>query len=402
MPAKSEQRARPPLRLVQPPTSGEHFAAPESRDNRIYVNVTREFVLLDGMRGLAALFIAMRHAPFLWNADHPETFLHQSYLAVDFFFSLSGFVLMHSYANRLSRDMTIFEFLVTRIARLYPLYFVGFLLAVIPMTIKAISAKISFAKYLSDLLCGVLFLPTATMEGALFPINPPAWSLFFEIIANLTFAFLIRFRFHNGLRLAVLFGSVALTVSASSGLVGFGRGSGPLDSGANWPEFGAGLIRAGFSFFAGTLVYAGYTLKRSAFKSPIWPISAVMALMFAMISWPKPPYDFFFDLCFVIVVFPYVVYISAKYRLKGVAAKLASLSGDASYAIYILQLPIYIILIELINLSAIKFYETEHRFIVGGACILTLLIIALFADAFLDRPLRRLFNKKYSQRAAGC
>jgi peptidoglycan/LPS O-acetylase OafA/YrhL len=270
------------------------------------------------------------------------------------------------------------------------------------MTIKAISAKISFARYLSDLLCGVLVLPTATMEGALFPIDPPAWSLFFEIIANLMFALLIRFRFHNGLRLVVLFGSVALIVSASSGLVGFGRGSGPLDSGANWPEFGAGLIRAGFSFFAGALVYAGYTLKRSAFESPIWPISAVIALMFAMISWPKPPYDIFFDLFFVIVAFPYVVYISAKYRLKGVAAKLASLSGDASYAIYILQLPIYIILIELINLSAIKSYETEHRFIVGGACILTLLIIALFADAYLDRPLRRLFKKRYSQRVAGC
>ena len=81
----------------------------------------RTFVTLDGLRGFAAIAIAIRHAPFLWKSNYPTTILHESYLAVDFFFVLSGFVLAYAYSDRFSTGMSTRQFMIARLIDDVPL-----------------------------------------------------------------------------------------------------------------------------------------------------------------------------------------------------------------------------------------------------------------------------------------
>jgi peptidoglycan/LPS O-acetylase OafA/YrhL len=78
-----------------------------------------QFVLLDGLRGVAALAVVVTHALYFF----PPT--PMAYLAVDFFFMLSGFVLAHAYGERLRQGMTAGRFMAIRLIRLYPLYALG-------------------------------------------------------------------------------------------------------------------------------------------------------------------------------------------------------------------------------------------------------------------------------------
>ena len=82
----------------------------------------RSFTTLDGLRGIAAIAVVARHAPFLWGEHGPTGALSESYLAVDFFFVLSGFVLAHAYGSRFQHGLSNAAFMRTRLLRLYPLY----------------------------------------------------------------------------------------------------------------------------------------------------------------------------------------------------------------------------------------------------------------------------------------
>ena len=90
----------------------------------------RTFVALDGLRGVAAIMVALRHAPFLWAVPAtPTGWMKNSYLAVDLFFVLSGFVLEHAYGRRFREGMSVGTFMLARLQRLYPLYALAFILA---------------------------------------------------------------------------------------------------------------------------------------------------------------------------------------------------------------------------------------------------------------------------------
>ena len=93
------------------------------------LEISRTFITLDGLRGVAALAVATRHAPFLWQAGHPTGFLYESYLSVDFFFVLSGFVLAYAYDERFRTGMSARQFMSARLIRLYPLYLFAFLIS---------------------------------------------------------------------------------------------------------------------------------------------------------------------------------------------------------------------------------------------------------------------------------
>src|ERR1700748_2290763 len=80
----------------------------------------RRFMALDGWRGTAAPLIAIFH----FHIDSPismSLFVRHSWMLVDFFFVLSGFVITHAYAGRLETAQTRVTFLKRRFARLWPL-----------------------------------------------------------------------------------------------------------------------------------------------------------------------------------------------------------------------------------------------------------------------------------------
>jgi peptidoglycan/LPS O-acetylase OafA/YrhL len=85
----------------------------------------KHFILLDGLRGIAALAVGYLHASQIFEVSASP---FPAYLAVDFFFCLSGFVVAFAYDDRLASGMTMFDFSLRRLIRLYPMIIVGVLL----------------------------------------------------------------------------------------------------------------------------------------------------------------------------------------------------------------------------------------------------------------------------------
>jgi len=76
----------------------------------------RRFVALDGLRGLAALLIVLYHVRWT-NHLSGSQFIQNSYLAVDLFFILSGFVISWAYRGRIGSAADAYRFLTVRLFR---------------------------------------------------------------------------------------------------------------------------------------------------------------------------------------------------------------------------------------------------------------------------------------------
>src|SRR5258708_29274927 len=82
------------------------------------------FEVLDGLRGSAAILIVIFHVfNYSFGWDTPLSLMHHAYLAVDFFFGLSGFVVAYAYDDRWTRMSTL-QFFRIRLIRLHPLVLV--------------------------------------------------------------------------------------------------------------------------------------------------------------------------------------------------------------------------------------------------------------------------------------
>src|SRR6476661_6703798 len=115
------------------------------------------------------------------------------FLAVDFFFCLSGFVIGYAYDNRI-RKMGVGEFFKSRLIRLHPLVVLGSVLGLFGFLLDPFASPVAYSagKLLLLFVCSVLLLPFPVMEDRafnLFGLNAPSWSLFWEYVANIFYAF---------------------------------------------------------------------------------------------------------------------------------------------------------------------------------------------------------------------
>src|SRR5665647_103794 len=166
-----------------------------------------KYLSLDAIRGVAAMFVLALHGPELFGGVN----FPKSYLAVDLFFVMSGFVLSAAYdKNLLSRKLSVIEFIKIRLIRLYPLYF----LALIPeilgkFYIELHSAHLNLMDFAFEIVLSLFMIPSPTPGTYLFPLNPLSWTIFFELIVNGLYA---RFRSYltNKMMFYVMAGSAAM------------------------------------------------------------------------------------------------------------------------------------------------------------------------------------------------
>ena len=351
----------------------------------------RAFITLDGLRGIAALMIAARHAP-IWPSGHPTRFLGESYLAVDFFFVLSGFVLAYAYGERLRTGMNTRRFMAIRLTRLYPLYFLAFLLS--------LGLNIDHLKYVPEgaislfptVLFALLFLPDPVHPSTqMFPMNGPAWSLFFELVAN--FFYGLAGRHLTTARCAAICAGAAavLLIAVPSRWFGFGGGNGAMDAGTYWGTFYAGLARVTYSFFAGVLLYRLRESGRIMRVRGIPPI-VVMAALIAVLGVQPQKGHGAYDLIATLALFPCLVHVGADSLPDKVSARLFSALGVMSYAVYVLQGPLFAIWTRISPLL------TQDRLTGGLLGIGFLAAVALLADKVFDRPLRGFLSRPRTDR----
>ncbi len=355
----------------------------------------REFITLDGLRGVAAIMIVIRHAPpFLWqNPTGPTGLFWESYLAVDFFFALSGFVLAHAYGARLGQSMTVRRFFMVRMVRLYPLYLLACAIGIVFVAGRVVAGKTGLAAAMPDVVSALLFVPNPTSPNMLFPLNSPAWSLFDEIVANLVFAVTARHLTTRRLAAFVAVAAVALGVSSACGWFGFGTALGAtMDGGTLWHSIGAGLLRVAFSFSAGVLIYR--LRGMTAWRPRLPPAVLMGALVLVLGCGPAGRLQTGFDIATTLVLFPAMIFIGADSNPRPRAEPAFAWMGAISYPTYVLQMPIYAWCIYVsysIALRRTGSYDHISR-VWGIASVVLVVLVAIAANRWFDQPVRRWLN----------
>jgi peptidoglycan/LPS O-acetylase OafA/YrhL len=286
------------------------------------------FHTLDVLRGAAALMVAVRHTTnFFGNIP-----FFYSYLAVDLFFVMSGFVLEQAYGS----GMTVGHFFWLRVVRLYPLYAIGFFVATIVYFIDPTATV--FTSELTNaagaILLGALMLPTLSGSPVMYPLNPPSWSLGLEVAANTAYAYI-----HPVLNKAAIIFICAASFIGLCAIAWFGNRG--LDYGWSLAALPMGLTRVTFSFFLGVGLYRIFR-SRNPVRENTWKSNTCALLVLSAATVPMmlprlPLPNGIPDLFVVCLVFPAAVYAGALFSPGAKFVGLFKFAGLTSYAVYALH-----------------------------------------------------------------
>lgn len=366
-------------------------------NNNIPLSSKPHFEVLDGLRGIAAIMVLFFHIFETYSiVNKTPLMVGHGYLAVDFFFALSGFVIGYAYDDRWGR-LSVCAFLKRRIIRLHPMVVAGMVLGACLFYFGA-SPEFSLVagtpvwKVALYLLLGLLLIPTppsVDIRGwqETYTLDAPCWSLFFEYIANILYALFIRKLSRVALAaLVALAASATLFVTLTHGSV---SGGWVLSA----KHFGIGLTRLIFPFFAGLLLYRMGRLPRV--RRGFLRCSLMLVAILAMPSIGGLEHTYkngLFEAFAILVAFPAIVYLGAGSTVKRArASRLCKLLGDLSYPIYLVNYPIIYIFTGWI--SKTKYSPAES----WGAALLVFAATIALSYALLkwyDMPVRRWLTKK--------
>lgn len=287
------------------------------------------YLTLDLMRGLAALAVLVFHADYMIGLG--DAGLTRGYLAVDFFFVLSGFVIAANYHATVRPDLEWGDFLAARIARLWPLFFVATLAGFLAVNMKATRdfGYFDAPNVFYALACNVFMLPSPFQSYGIdrpFVFNGASWSVFLEVVINLVFfAVLRRLQFKPLLALTAVF---ALVLAAAAYV------NGSLDGGWSSQNYYVGGARVLFGFTAGMAVYLFSLRSRMLLGTPALfaTVGGLLLSFFADGGWVV-------DVILAAGVFPMLVLFAARGEFGKTAAAIGARLGDVSYSVYLLQTP---------------------------------------------------------------
>lgn len=360
------------------------------------------YALLDGLRGVAALLVVWYHIfeGFQFAGNKPVIdFINHGYLAVDFFFILSGFVVGYAYDNRWGKKLTLGGFFRRRLIRLQPMVIMGAVIGAASFLISGMerwdgthaTLWLTFLAF----VCGCLMLPALPRmprevrgNGEMFPLNGPCWSLFFEYVGNIVYALFIR-RLSTRL-LAVLSFALccALTWFAVTAQSGYGS------IGVGWTvdrtNILGGSLRMLCPFTMGLLlsrIFKPIHYARGAF----WTSAALLLIIFHV------PYihsdgalslNGIFEAACIIAVFPLVVWYAASGKTTDIAStRICRFLGDISYPLYIVHYPLmYAFYMWLIKTRQYTLHETWPAAL---AAVTASIILAWLCLKLYDMPVRK-------------
>lgn len=324
----------------------------------VYLASKPRYEILDGLRGVAAVLVVFFHIFETYSKGPAYQIINHGYLAVDFFFVLSGFVIGYAYDDRWD-NMTIWGFFKRRLVRLHPMVVMGTVVGACLYFFGQCEqfGLVGYAsgwKFLLAVVCGLFMIPCGNGLdvrgwGETNPLNGPNWSLTFEYIANILYALFLR-------KLPKLF--LGLLTAAAAFLT--------LDICLNWNVFG--LLTAdrdplmytvigGWSLTS-EQIYIGFTRLLYPFLSGLllsrigkhinvrggfWWCSLILVLAFSFpcLGGEGSILNGIYNAACILVLFPLVVMIGAGSQMTGArSARICTFLGELSYPLYITHYPV--------------------------------------------------------------
>jgi peptidoglycan/LPS O-acetylase OafA/YrhL len=341
------------------------------------------FAVLDGLRGVAAVGVVTFHflEMVIWN--YSKLWIGHGFLAVDFFFCLSGFVMGYAYDDRIEK-MGLWSFLKARLIRLHPLVVLGAVLGLIAFYANPFGVTPGYGpgKVALMFAASLLLIPYGVMNERgqnLFSLNAPAWSLFWEYVANVVFG-IVLYRLRRGALLA-------LTVAAAVLLCWVGHRAGNLLGGWSARSFWDGGARVAFSFMAGLLVYRmGWRLRtRLGFGALSVLLMLALVMPYAKGGWIR-------EAAVIVVYFPLLVALGAGATVSPRVERLCKFSGDLSYPLYMTHYAVIWIWGD---------FADKHKLAAGGLApyvicgVATMVAFAWLVMVVYDKPVRTYLRARW-------
>ena len=367
--------------------------------NSTYLETKSHYQILDGLRGVASIIVVVFHVFETFNGGSRfAQLINHGYLAVDFFFVLSGFVVAYAYDDRWGK-MTQWDFYKRRLVRLQPMVVMGSLIGAALFYFQTgpafpLVAGTPVWLMLVVMLVGCTLIPlpiSMDIRGwqEMHPLNGPAWSLFFEYIANFLYAVVIRRLNKVALSIFVLLAAGLLVRYTVMGPQGDLIGGWSL----NEEQLNIGFTRVLYPFFAGVLLCRIGKLPRV--NGAFWICSVLIAIVLSVPRIGGPQHlwmNGLYESAIVIFVFPFIVWLGAGGTIRNKrSAHVCKFLGDISYPMYITHYPLIYVYTAWVSRDNVPM----SRGLLPGALLLFASIALAYACLKLyDEPVREWLKEK--------
>ena len=324
----------------------------------VYLASKPRYEILDGLRGVAAVLVVLFHLLETYSNGQSTQIINHGYLAVDFFFVLSGFVIGYAYDDRWDK-MTTWGFFKRRLVRLQPMVIMGTVVGACFYLFGQgdgfpLIGNVPGWKVLLAFVMGCLMIPCgAGMDirgwGEMNSFNGPNWSLTWEYVGNILYALI--FRRLPKICLAILAAAAAFCTLDLCldwnvfGLLTEGHAGHRYTVIGGWSltseQVYVGLTRLFYPFIIGLLISRiGKFIK---VKNGFWWCSLILAVLFSIpcVGGADNILNGVYNATCILVLMPLVVMMGAGSHIKGEkSAKVCNFLGEISYPLYITHYPL--------------------------------------------------------------
>ena len=325
---------------------------------QIYLASKPRYEILDGLRGVASVIVVIFHIFESYSAGPAYQFINHGYLAVDFFFVLSGFVIGYAYDDRWGK-MGTWSFFKRRLVRLHPMVVFGTVVGICfyylgQCGLFPLIGNIPAWKVILAFVMGCLMIPCGPRMdirgwGEFNTFNGPNWSLTWEYLGNILYAFIFR-RLPNIILGILVAAAGFLTLDLCLNLNVFGLLTEARNSQMYTPIGGwsltseqvyIGLTRLFYPCRAGLLL--SRIGKRIRIQGGFWWCSVILAVVLSIpcVGGEGSILNGIYNAFCIIVIFPLIVMIGAGSVINGAKGnRICDFLGQISYPLYITHYPL--------------------------------------------------------------
>ena len=380
----------------------------------VYLASKPRYEILDGLRGVAALMVVIFHCFETYVPHFGTQIVNHGYLAVDFFFVLSGFVIGYAYDDRWDK-MTVWGFFKRRLTRLHPMVIAGMVVGAALFFFSASyfpnTLKVEWWKFALCFVMGLFMIPCGKgldIRGwnELNSFNGPAWTLMFEYIGNILYV--ILFRHLPKVALAVLAACCAvLTLDVTLGWNLFGL----FPEGPHYTVIGGwslspdqiyiGFTRLLYPFLCGLLISRILRIKRNPIhlRGGFWWCCLAIVILLAMpcVGGKMGVLDGSYQSLCILLLFPLIVVAGAGSKTTDPkSTAVCKWLGEISYPIYITHYPL--IYLQMDWVAQHPDAPLWQHITVGAGTVFMAIILAWGLLKAYDLPVREWLKEHWLKR----